>query len=503
MIQPTYESFRECAGKGNLIPVFQELLADMETPVSVFSRVADNEYAFLLESVEGGERWGRYSFIGIDPYAVFSIADGKATLVRHGEKESCLKIDASDSEPALNVLRKLLAETHPVPVPGLPRFYGGAVGYLGYDLAREFERLPEPKTPAEWPDACMMLTDQMVIFDAVRHTMTAVVCVRPEHYETLECAYADAQRRLKSVVARLKKPCPKTYLPERAHPIRLESNMTHAEFIAMVEKAKQYIVEGDIIQTVLSQRFTTELPVQPFHVYRALRLVNPSPYTFFLKFGHRMLVGSSPEVMVRLTGSEMELRPIAGTRPRGKTEQEDRALADELLADEKERAEHVMLVDLGRNDLGRLSKPGSVQVREFMTVERYSHVMHLVSHVQSVLEEGYDAFDVIRSVFPAGTLSGAPKIRAMEIIHELEKDRRGPYGGAVGYIGYDGNMDLCITIRTLQILGDRVSIQAGAGIVYDSNPEVELRETEHKARAVVRALEVAVNGLDPAGIKDL
>lgn len=503
MIQPTWEDFRQYAEKGNLIPVFQELLADMETPVSVFSRVADNEHAFLLESVEGGERWGRYSFIGIDPYAVFSVSNGKASLIRHGEKESSLPKDAEEEKQPLNVLRDLLAKTHPVEVPGLPRFYGGAVGYLGYDIAREFERLPEPKTPEEWPDACLMLTDQLVIFDAVRHTMTAVVCVRPEHYETLEAAYADAQRRVKAVVTRLRKPCPKTYLPEKGQTIQLESNMTREEFTGMVEKAKQYIVDGDIIQAVLSQRFTTELPVQPIHVYRALRLVNPSPYTFFLKFGHRMLVGSSPEVMVRLTGKEMELRPIAGTRPRGKTEQEDRALADELLADEKERAEHVMLVDLGRNDLGRLSKPGSVQVREFMTIERYSHVMHIVSHVQSLLEEGYDAFDVIRATFPAGTLSGAPKIRAMEIIHELEKDRRGPYGGAVGYIGYDGNMDLCITIRTLQILGDRVSVQAGAGIVYDSDPETEFRETEHKARAVIRALEVAANGLDPAGIKDL
>ncbi|MDD4736200.1 MAG: anthranilate synthase component I [Kiritimatiellae bacterium] len=502
MIQPGLEEFKKYAVEGNLIPVFQELLADMETPVSVFSRVADNEYAFLLESVEGGERWGRYSFIGIDPYAVFSVENGKASLVRHGEKESCLPEEADAGASPLMVLRELLAKTHPVQVPGLPRFYGGAVGYLGYDIAGEFEHLPEPKGPEEWPDACLMLTDQMVIFDSVRHTMTAVVCVRPEQYETLEVAYADAQCRVKALTARLKKPCPMTYLPATGHPIRLESNMTRGEFMGMVEKAKRYIVDGDIIQAVLSQRFTTELPVQPLHVYRALRLVNPSPYTFFLKFGHRMLVGSSPEVMVRLTGREMELRPIAGTRRRGKTEQEDRALADELLADEKERAEHVMLVDLGRNDLGRLSRPGSVQVRDFMSIERYSHVMHIVSHVQSVLEDGYDAFDVIRATFPAGTLSGAPKIRAMEIIRELEPDRRGPYGGAVGYIGYDGNMDLCITIRTLQILGDRVSVQAGAGLVYDSNPEKEFEETQHKARAVVRALEVAVSGLDPASLRE-
>jgi anthranilate synthase component 1 len=499
MIRPTFEEFCEYAQQGNLVPMYQELLADMETPVSVFSRAVDGEYAFLLESVEGGERWGRYSFIGIDPYAVFSVENGEAHLYRHGETEN---VASGDVRP-LEELREILAKTKPVEVPGLPRFYGGAVGYLGYEIVNEFEKLPPPQTPEEWPDACMMLSDQLVIFDNVRHTMKAVVCVRPQQYDTLEIAYADGVRRIRAVVDRLRKPLPKTYLPEKPLDIELTSNMTHDEFIAMVKRTKEYIVEGDVIQTVLSQRFSTELPVQPIHVYRALRLINPSPYTFFLKFGHRMLVGSSPEVMVRLTGDKMELRPIAGTRPRGATEQEDRALADDLLADEKERAEHVMLVDLGRNDLGRLAVPGSVQVRDFMTIERYSHVMHIVSHVQALMEKGHDAFDVIRATFPAGTLSGAPKVRAMEIINELEPDRRGPYGGAVGYIGYDGNMDLCITIRTLQILGDRLSVQAGAGIVYDSDPETEYRETQHKARAVVRALELAAGGLDPKDIGDI
>jgi len=497
MIKPSFEEFCAYAEKGNLIPIYKELLADMETPVSVFNRVVDSEYAFLLESVEGGERWGRYSFIGVDPYAIYVAEEGKATLIRDGETQ---ELHSGESGNTLNALRELLDATHPVEMPGLPRFYGGAVGYLSYEMVNEFERLPEPKTASDWPDSCMMLSDQMVIFDNVRHTMKTVVCVRPEHYDSLETAYADGKRRVGKLVERLQKPSPKTWLPERGVEMDMSSNMTRDEFVEMVEKAKQYIVDGDIIQAVLSQRFSAELPVLPIHVYRALRLVNPSPYTFFLKFGYRMLVGSSPEVMVRLTGQKMEVRPIAGTRPRGATEQEDRQLADELLADEKEKAEHIMLVDLGRNDLGRLAVPGSVQVRDFMTIERYSHVMHIVSHVQALLEDGYDAFDVIRATFPAGTLSGAPKVRAMEIIHELEPERRGPYGGAVGYIGYDGNMDLCITIRTLQILGDQLSIQAGAGIVYDSDPQTEYEETHHKARAVVRALELAAGGLDPADI---
>ena len=497
MMSPDFETFCRYAEEGNLIPVYQELLADMETPVSVFSRVADGEFAFLLESVEGGERWGRHSFIGMEPHAVFSVENGVAELRRNGVSEV---LTGSDS---LDALRGVLAKSKPVDVPGLPRFYGGAVGYLGYEMVCEFEQLSEPKGEAEWPDACLMLTDQLVIFDNVRHTMKAVVCVRPEEYNSLKEAYADAVSRVAGVVKQIQKPCPKTYLPESPVQIELTSNMTKDAFCENVRKAKEYIVEGDIIQAVLSQQFRTELPVQPLHVYRALRLINPSPYTFFLKFGHRMLVGSSPEVMVRLTGRKMELRPIAGTRRRGVSEQEDRRLADELLADEKERAEHVMLVDLGRNDLGRLAVPGSVQVRDFMTVERYSHVMHMVSQVEAQLEEQYDAYDTIRATFPAGTLSGAPKIRAMEVIHELEPSRRGPYGGAVGYIGYDGNMDLCITIRTLQILGDQLTVQAGAGIVYDSDPETEYEETQHKARAVVRALELAAGGLNPTELTDL
>ncbi|MBN2452437.1 MAG: anthranilate synthase component I family protein, partial [Lentisphaeria bacterium] len=318
---------------------------------------------------------------------------------------------------------------------------------------------------------------------------------RPEEFPDLEAAYRDAVRRIRTIEQRLQMPVDLRPRLSGATPL-LESNMTREAFCAMVRRAREYITEGDAIQVVLSQRFSGELPADPVTVYRALRLVNPSPYTFLLKNGDRILVGSSPEVMVRLTGDRAELRPIAGTRPRGANEQEDRRLADELLRDEKERAEHVMLVDLGRNDLGRVALPASVQVRDFMTVERYSHVMHIVSNVQATLAGGRDAFDLVRATFPAGTLSGAPKVRAMEIIHELEPRARGAYGGAVGYIGYDGNMDLAITIRTIEIEGHRVAVQAGAGIVFDSDPEREYEETCHKAQGMRRALELAANGLN-------
>ena len=493
MFKPTLDEFRALSTGGNLIPVYREYLADMETPVSAFGRFADDEYAFLLESVEGGERWGRYSFIGVEPYAIFTVSDGEARLARADGVEV---LDFSGSP--FEALRDVLADSRPVNVPGLPRFFGGAVGYLAYETVGEFERLPEPKTDLAWPTTCMMLTDQMIIFDNVRHTVTLIACARLDHYDTPEDAYQDACDRVEALERRLR-----SNRPVEAHdsngPVSMRSNMTSPQFCEMVERAKRYIVDGDVIQVVLSQRFSTALPAAPLTVYRALRLINPSPYMFFLKLEGRMLLGSSPEVMVRLTGTRMELRPIAGTRPRGKTEQEDRQLADELLADEKERAEHVMLVDLGRNDLGRIAVPGSVQVTDLMTIERYSHVMHIVSHIQAIVEDGKDAFDLVRATFPAGTLSGAPKVRAMEIIHELEPQSRGAYGGAVGYIGYDGNMDLGITIRTLEIDGPEIAVQVGAGIVYDSDPEKEFSETENKARGMVRALELAARGLELTG----
>ncbi|NOY79622.1 MAG: anthranilate synthase component I [Kiritimatiellaeota bacterium] len=500
MFVPTFKEFESLARTANLIPVYREHLADTETPVSAFSRFVEDAQAFLLESVEGGERWGRYSFIGVDPTAVFTVRDGTARLTFRDGRTHVVYRGWSPFE----ALRNVLAGVRPAVVPGLPPFWGGAVGYLGYETAREYEKLPSPKTPMNWPTAALMLTDKMVVFDNVRHTMKVTALARTDDFSDAESAYNDARRRIEALESRLRGSAPKDFgvggLPAEPPVIEMASNMTREQFRDMVRRAREYIVEGDVIQTVLSQRFSAPLPATPMAVYRALRFINPSPYTFFLKFGGRFLVGSSPEVMARLTGKRIELRPIAGTRPRGASEQEDRRLADELLADEKERAEHVMLVDLGRNDLGRIAVPGSVQVRDFMAVERYSHVMHIVSHVEAILREDLDAFDVIRATFPAGTLTGAPKIRAMEIIHELEPCARGPYGGAVGYIGYGGNMDLAITIRTLEIEGQTASVQAGAGIVYDSDPDGEFDETVNKARAMVRALELAGAGLDPAAL---
>jgi anthranilate synthase component 1 len=393
-------------------------------------------------------------------------------------------------------LRSIYSDLKVAEVPGLPRFFGGTVGVVGYEAVGEFERMPEPKTGSQRVVARsrFLKVDKLIVFDNVRHTIKIVFCTRPNDAASYEAAYEDAQAQIEAVAK---------VLPERhasaveCYPdVEFESNMTRDAYKAIVEKAKQYIVDGDVIQVVLSQRFSAQTMVPPLQLYRALRLLNPSPYTFFLKLGSQTLVGSSPEVMVRLTGSRVEVRPIAGTRPRGVTEQEDRRLADDLLSDEKEKAEHVMLVDLGRNDIGRIAEPGSVQVTEYMVIERYSHVMHMVSHVEGVLRKSFDAFDVLAATFPAGTLSGAPKIRAMEIINELEPAPRGAYGGALGYISYTGNMDFAITIRTLEIEDGEVSVQAGAGIVYDSDPDKEYEETCHKARGMQKAVEMAARGLD-------
>jgi len=491
MITPNIEQFEELCSRGNLIPVYREHLADVETPVSVAARFARDPRMFLLESVEGGMRWARYSFIGLQPHTLFTVEGGQA-FVENADGE---RSPVESVEHGLAALRTVMARTVPVLLPELPRFIGGAVGFMNYETVREFERLPEPKQPPTGPTACFMLTDTMIVFDNVRHTMKIVAGARPDRFPTPKAAYQDALRRIAAIEQRLMTPVDLRPRLTGASP-ELASNVSPEQFRGMVQRARDYITEGDVIQVVLSQRFGGELPADPVTLYRALRLVNPSPYTFYVKDGEQILVGSSPEVMVRLTGDRAELRPIAGTRPRGATEQDDRRLADELLSDEKERAEHLMLVDLGRNDLGRVAAPASVQVKDFMTVERYSHVMHMVSTVQATLAGGKDAFDLIRATFPAGTLSGAPKIRAMEIIHELEPQPRGAYGGAVGYIGYDGNMDLAITIRTLEIASHHVAVQAGAGIVYDSDPEKEYQETCHKARGMMRALELAAKGLN-------
>lgn len=478
---PNETTYAGLAQSYDIVPVYKEVLADLETPVSVLQRFMNRENAFLLESMEGGEKWGRYSFVGIDP-------------------RPFLEVDHRKASAGLEEIRRVFKGVRVAPVPGLPRFIGGAVGFMGYEAMREFERMPEPKAGRAGVRlrSRFVLADRMIVFDNIRHTLKIVVCTRPSESTSPEAAYRRAVSEIEGIEHTLNQPV-KPLAYEGGGEVRFESNMSRDEFCGMVKKAKDYIYSGDIIQVVLSQRFSVKADIPPLFLYRALRLLNPSPYTFFLKMGGQTLVGSSPEVMVRLTGNRVELRPIAGTRPRGADDAADRALADELLSDGKEKAEHVMLVDLGRNDIGRIAEMGSVQVTDYMVVERYSHVMHLVSHVQGVLRQEFDAYDVMRATFPAGTLSGAPKIRAMQIIHELEPEPRGVYGGAVGYVGYDGNMDLAITIRTLEIAGGVVSVQAGAGVVYDSDPVKEFEETCHKARGMQKAVQLAARALELSG----
>lgn len=471
--------YRRLAADYDLVPVCRELMADLETPVSVLRRFAQQENAFLLESIEGGETWGRYSFIGIDP-----------TMLLETDHTQASGTELMDG------LRSIYQNRRAASVPGLPRFFGGAVGFIGYEAVGDFEHLPHPKIKNSHirPVSRFLKVDQLVVFDNLRHTIRIIVCSRPAETASPEQAYEQAMAKIRDIETRLRQPPPAA--EPRIYPaVTFQSNMTPDQYRQKVGKAKEYIVAGDVIQVVLSQRFSARTPVPPLQLYRALRLLNPSPYMYFMKIGSQALVGSSPEIMVRLTGRRIELRPIAGTRPRGATEQEDRRLADNLLSDEKEKAEHIMLVDLGRNDIGRVAETGSVQVRDSMTIERYSHVMHIVSHAEGLLRGDRDAVDVIRATFPAGTLTGAPKIRAMEIIHELETEPRGAYGGALGYISYDGSMDFAITIRTLDIAAGMVAVQAGAGIVYNSDPQKEFEETCHKARGMQKAVMLATNGL--------
>ncbi len=478
MFYPSKNEYIKLAEEYDVVPVYREFLSDMETPVSVLSGLLKHENAFLLESLEGGETWGRYSFLGINP-------------------EILLEVDHSEGATGkLQELRKIYKGLKVAEVEGLPPFFGGAVGFTGYEAIGEFEKMPLPKSAGSKVKPCtkFLKADRIIAFDNLRHTIKVIICTVPDKSDSYESVYESAITEINNISKKIKE-C-RDVIVQRYHVPEFKSNMSREKFIDMVKNAKQYIFNGDIIQVVLSQRFSAETELPPLQIYRALRLLNPSPYTFFLKIGEQTLVGSSPEVMVRLTGSKVEVRPIAGTRPRGSTEQEDRKLADELLSDEKERAEHVMLVDLGRNDIGRIAESGSVQVSEYMVIERYSHVMHLVSHVQGIMRQEFDAYDVIKATFPAGTLSGAPKIRAMEIINEQEPEPRGAYGGAVGYISYNGNMDLAITIRTLDIRNGSVAVQAGAGIVFDSDPDKEYEETCHKSQAMLKAVEMAANGLE-------
>jgi anthranilate synthase component 1 len=489
------------AGQGALVPVTRELAADLETPVSVYLKLRGPGPSFLLESVEKAEQVGRYSFLGFNPRRQIIARDRTVTILDNGGSETH-RLDAG--QDPLHLVATELGRYQPVaPLDGslqdLPRFFGGAVGYLGYDLVRFFERLP--RTTGDellLPDLHLLMTDTLVIFDHVRHRLLVVANARLTPDSDLDAAYDDAVARLDAVEARLQAPLPPEPTPPGRSDVELASNMTQDQFEAAVVRAKEYIAAGDIFQVVPSQRLRRRTRATPFGIYRALRRLNPSPYMFFLALGGDPplhLIGSSPEVLVRLQDRTAEVRPIAGTRPRGKTEEEDRALEAELLADPKERAEHVMLVDLGRNDLGRVCEYGTVKVPDLLTVERYSHVIHLVSRVTGQLHDGVDAFDLLRATFPAGTVSGAPKVRAMEIIEELESVRRGHYAGAVGYFGFNGSMDTCITIRTILMQGEIAYLQAGGGIVADSHPTREWEETLHKARALSVAIEMAEQGV--------
>jgi anthranilate synthase component 1 len=504
-MQPLYvpdeKTFHELANRGNLIPVYREILADLETPVSAYLKIADDPYSFLLESVEGGEKWARYCFLGSRPAAVFESKGHQIRLTVNGETREF------QSEDPIDALRDFMKDYRPVEVEGLPRFWGGAVGYLSYDMIRFIERLPErAEDDLGMAESCFMLTDTLVIFDHLSQRMKVVAMARLDGSDP-GASYIEAVSKIDALVDRLNGP---GVHPPSEPPIPpaeelsgfpvpgmpgLNSSVSKEAFEKDVADTVEMIHAGEVIQVVLSQRIESALDVHPFAIYRALRTVNPSPYMFYLTLGETTLVGASPEVLVRLEGERVEVRPIAGTRRRGANDEEDHALGQELLSDEKERAEHIMLVDLGRNDIGRVCEPGTVRVTEQMTIERYSHVMHIVSNVVGKLEAGRDAYDVLRATFPAGTVSGAPKVRAMEIIEEKEPVRRGPYAGAVGYFGFDGNMDTCIAIRTLYARGGKLYLQVGAGIVADSEPAFEYEETMNKARGTLRALEVARSGL--------
>ena len=475
MYYPTLAEVKKLRKEGNLIPIYREIVADLETPVSAFLKINRGGYSFLLESVEGGERLARYSFIGTEPYRVLTVL-GK------------------DKTDPLPIVAQELSQYKMVPVSGLPKFCGGAVGYLAYETVTRFEDLPSPeRDPLGLPEAVFMFVDTVLVFDHVTHKIKVLSHAHLDG--DIEKAYQKAIDKIDKLVDRLNQP-----LPPRQHinattrsagKSKLSSNFSKEKFAESVLKAKQYITAGEAIQVVLSQRLSQPTSAAPFEIYRALRTINPSPYMFFLDFTDFHLIGASPEILVRVEDGNVATRPLAGTRPRGKTPAEDARLEQELRHDEKERAEHIMLVDLGRNDIGRVSEPGTVEVSELMEVERYSHVMHLVTHVQGKLRRDTTAFAALRACFPAGTVSGAPKIRAMEIIAELEPEKRGPYAGAAGYFSFSGNMDMAIAIRTMVVTKGIAYTQAGCGIVYDSVPEREYEESMNKAQALLKAISQA------------
>jgi anthranilate synthase component I len=472
MYYPSLAEVKKRKNEGNAIPVIREIVADLETPVSAFLKINRGGPSFLLESIEGGQRIARYSFIGTEPYKTLTVGqtDGIDPLMQI-EKE-------------LELLKVVLLE-------GLPRFYGGAVGYLGYETVTRFEKLPTPKAdPLNLPQAIFMFTDTLLVFDHVTHKIKVLSLVRLDG--DIEQAYQEAVRKIDDLAARLQQPLPAAPAAMAASPAgTYTSNFTREKFTASVAKIKQYINAGEVIQVQLSQRLARPTSAAPFEIYRALRTINPSPYMYYLDFQDFQIIGTSPEILVRVEDGTVMTRPLAGTRPRGHTPDEDRQLAEELQNDEKERAEHIMLVDLGRNDIGRVSEAGSVKVSDLMNIERYSHVMHLVTHVQGTLRKDLTVYDALRACFPAGTVAGAPKIRAMEIIAQFETEKRGPYAGACGYFSYSGNMDMAIAIRTIVMTKGVAYAQSACGIVYDSIPEREFEETLNKTRALVKAIDQA------------
>jgi anthranilate synthase component I len=491
------------AGSYNVIPVVRRLLADTETPIRVFQQFSRDKRAFLLESVEGGVKWARYSFIGTDPFLVLRLKQGEVTLEQGGRTETL------NTGNPLRLIREKLRSYRSPALPELPPFTGGAIGFFGYDLLQYYEKkLPRHRTDdLNMDDMQFMFCDRIIVFDHLKQQVLVIGNVHVKDGSTdadIEAAYREAVRGIDDTILRLQQPV--SQVVSRGAPPSdpdlgsISSNLTKEQFIANVEQAKEYIRAGDIFQVVLSQRFHIETEVDPLQVYRVLRTMNPSPYMYCLKLDDEMIVGTSPELLVKVDNGKVETRPLAGTRPRGRTPEEDESLEKELLADEKERAEHVMLVDLGRNDLGRVSKFGTVKVDSYMEVERYSHVMHIVSNVAGRLREDKDFFDAFLSCLPAGTLSGAPKLRAMQIISELEKEARGAYGGAIGYLGFSGNLNTCITIRTIIFKQGKAYVQAGAGIVWDSVPELEYEETVNKAKAMLKAIRSAEAAFPPLAV---
>lgn len=497
-MKPDFEEFSRFAKVYDIVPVMREIIADFETPVSILTRFLDEKEFFLLESVEGAERSGRFSFIGLHPEKKFILEGEKAFLLENGHR-----VELSYKKNPIEALYKEVCGSSVAPVMDLPPFTGGAVGYLGYDCIEFFEPIKLSHKQTEVPRSIFMLTSELIVFDNVRRTLRIIVFTHTRNSSKYREIYDEALLKIDAIERKIAETvqCPpgneiKEEIPE------MTSNMTRSEFCEMVRNAQRKIEDGEAIQIVLSQCFTAPLISKPIHLYRAVRTINPSPYTFFFKTDEITLIGSSPETLIKLENGTAILRPIAGTRKIGKTSKENAFLTADLLADAKERAEHLMLVDLGRNDLGRTARAGTVEVKNFMNVEKYSHVMHLTSEITAKLESRFTAADLLSTTFPAGTLSGAPKIRAMEIIDELEPTSRGVYGGALGYFSFNGNMDLAIVIRTMEIADSKIKIQAGAGIVYDSNPDLEYEETVNKASALFQSVRMASRNLTPGSLEN-